>query len=88
MPWIISIASASMRPRSPGSVGAPIISMSVGVEPVPMPRMNLPLLRWSNCAASAAIIAGWWSGALMTPVPNTSRSVLGRRLAANIIGDG
>ncbi len=27
-------------------------------------------LMWSNCAASAATIAGWWFGRLMTAVPN------------------
>ena len=34
------------------------------------------------------MIAGCHSGALNTPVPNTSRSVRGNRLAANISGDG
>ena len=62
--------------------------MSVGVEPVPMPRMKRPLLIWSNCAASAAISAGCRSGALITPVAKISRSVRGSRLAANINGDG
>ena len=85
---IISIDSASMRPRSRGSDDTFIISLSVGVEPEPIPRMKRPLLRWSNCAASAAIIAGWWSGALMTPVPKMSRSVRGKRLAASCNGAG
>jgi hypothetical protein len=85
---IISIDSASILPRSRASCVTFIISLSVGVEPEPIPRMKRPLLRWSNCAASAAIIAGWWSGALMTPVPKMSRSVRGTRLAASISGDG
>ncbi len=84
----MSINSATIRPRSAGSFGTLNISLSVGVEPDPMPRMNRPLLMWSNCAASEAMTAGCHSGALNTPVPKISRSVRGNRLAANISGDG
>jgi hypothetical protein len=42
---IISIDSTSILPRSRGSADTFIISLSVGVEPEPIPRMKRPLLK-------------------------------------------
>ena len=56
--------------------------------PGPTPSMKRPRLMWSNCAASAATIAGWWFGTLITAVPNVRFLVRGTRPAKNIIGEG
>ncbi len=50
--------------------------------------MKRPPLMWSNCAASAATIAGWWFGRLMTAVPSEMFLVCGTRPARNISGEG
>src|SRR5262249_52057694 len=82
-----STASTTMRLRAWTS-GFPNSSKSETRPPGPTPSMKRPLLIWSNWAASAATMAGWWLGRLMTAVPNAMVGVRSSRRAKNISGEG
>jgi hypothetical protein len=65
----------------------PNSSTSLARLPGPMPKMRRPPLIWSNIATSAATVAGWLCGRLMTPVPRRMRDVLCSTPARKISGE-